>query len=212
MNTPELLVGALAIGLGAGSMLVGYRLALVLLPVWGLFAGFLMGAQVEHALIGGGYLVTPVAWVVGGVLGLVFAVLSYLFWYIAVAIAFASVGSWLAWGGLTLVGSPEIGLATVALGLGVGAAVAGLGLVTGVPLVLVVIITAVGGAHALVAGVLLVLGTIDLAALEYGVVNAVIGAGIGWWLAVIGLSLIAITLQLRTIGDFALEPPAARLG
>jgi hypothetical protein len=211
MNTPELLVGVFAIGLGTGSMLVGYRLGLVLLPVWGLFVGFLLGAQVEGALIGDGYLATPIGWVVGGVVGLVFGVLSYLFWYVAVVIAFASVGTWLAWGGLTLVGSPEIGLTTVALGLLAGAAVAVLGLVTGVPLVLVVIITAVGGAHALITGVLLVLGTIDLAALEYGVVNAVIRAGIGWWLAAIGLSLIAITLQLRTIGDFVLEPPATRL-
>lgn len=204
-------MGVFAIGLGAGSMLVGYRLALLLLPVWGFFVAFLIGAQVEQALIGDGYLATPIGSVVGGVLGLGFGVLSYLFWYVAVVIAFASVGSWLAWGGLTLVGSPEIGLATVVLGLVAGAAVVGVGLVTGVPLVLVVIITAVGGAHALVAGLLLVLGTIDLAALEYGVVKGVIGAGIGWWLAALGLSLIAIAFQLRTIGDFVLEPPATRL-
>jgi hypothetical protein len=211
MNMPELLVGVVAIGLGAGSLLVGYRLALVLLPAWGFFVGFLIGAQVEQALIGDGYLLTPIGWVVGGVVGLAFGVLSYLFWYIAVVIAFASVGTWLAWGGLTVVGSPESGLASVALGLVVGAALAVLGLVTGVPLVVVVIITAVGGAHALVAGLLLVMGAVDLTALENGVVNAVIGAGIGWWLAAIGLSLIGITFQLRTIGDFVLEPPAARL-
>ena len=202
-------MGVVAIGLGAGSMLVGYRLALVLLPLWGFLVGFLIGARAEQTLFGDGYLATPLGWVVGGVLGLGFGVLSYLFWYVAVVIAFASVGTWLAWGAMTAVGSPE--LTTVALGLGVGAGVAVVGLATGVPLVLVVIITALGGAHALVAGVLLVLGTSDLAALENGVVDAVIGAGIGWWLAAIGLSLIAITFQLRTIGDFVLEPPAARL-
>lgn len=211
MNTPELLAGVVAIGLGAGSMLVGYRLALVLLPAWGFFAGFLIGAQIEQALIGDGYLATPIGWVVGGIVGLVFGVLSYLFWYAAVVIAVVSVGTWLTWGAVTAVGPPESGFATVALGLGVGAAVAVVGLATGVPLVLVVITTAVGGAHSLVAGVLLVVGISDLAALETGVVSAVIGAGVGWWLAALGLSLIAITLQLRTIGDFILEPPAARL-
>lgn len=204
-------MGVVAIGLGAGTMLVGYRLALVLLPLWGFLVGFLIGAQAEQTLIGDGYLATPLGWVVGGVLGLGFGVLSYLFWYVAVVIAFASVGTWLAWGAMTAVGSPESGLATVALGLVVGAAVALVGLATGAPLVLVVIITALGGAHALVAGVLLALGTSDLAALENGVVDAVIGAGMGWWLAAIGLSLIGITFQLRTIGDFVLEPPAARL-
>jgi hypothetical protein len=212
MHTPELVVGVFTIALGAGGLLVGYRLGLLLLPAWGFFVGLLIGAQVEQALLGHGYLATPIGWVVGGVLGLVFGVLSYLFWYVAVVIAFASVAAWLAWGGLTAVGSPEIGPTAVILGLVVGAAVAVVGLVAGVPLVTVVIITAVGGAHAFVTGVLLVVGTIELGALETGVVSAVIDAGIGWWLAAIGLSLIGITFQLQTIGEFVLEPPATRLG
>lgn len=211
MDAPQLVLGAIAIGLGAACMLFGYRLALILLPAWGFFVGLLIGAQMEQALLGEGFLASPVGWVVGGVLGLALGVLSYLYWYAAVVIAFASVGYWLAWGGMTLVGSPEHALTAVAIGLLVGSLFAIAGVVAGIPLVALVITTAVGGAHAFVTGVLLVLGFIDVAALGTGVVEAVLGAGIGWWLAALGLSLLSITVQLRTLGDFILEPPAARL-
>lgn len=211
IGAPELVAGVVALGLGAAWMLLGYRLALILLPIWGFFAGFLIGAQIAQALVGGGFLGTPVGWVVGGVIGLAFGALSYAFWYVAVVIAFGSVGYWLTWAGMTLVGFSETGLTPIGIGLVGGAIFALLGVVTGVPLVAVVVVTAVAGAHALVAGLLLILGTIDLGALATGVVTAVIGASVGWWLAAIGLALISITIQLRTIGEFVLEPPSARL-
>jgi len=212
IGAPELVVGVGAIGLGAACMLLGYRLALILLPIWGFFAGFLIGAQAIQALVGGAFLGTaPIGWVVGGVIGLAFGALSYAFWYVAVVIALGSVGYWLVWAGMTLLGFSETGLTPIGIGLVGGAIFALLGVVMGVPLVALVVVTAVAGAHALVAGLLLVLGTIDVSALATGIVTAVIGASVGWWLAAIGLSLISITIQLRTIGEFVLEPPAARL-
>jgi hypothetical protein len=64
----------------------GYRLFLVLLPIWGFFAGFLVGAQTIHFLIGDAFLGTITGWVVGFFIGLLFAVLSYLFYIVAVAV------------------------------------------------------------------------------------------------------------------------------
>jgi hypothetical protein len=211
MDAPTVAIGVVAIGLGAFCTLLGYRLALTLLPAWAFFVGFLTGARIEQALQADGFLVTPIGWVVGGAMGLALGALAYVFWYAAVAIAFGSVACWLAWGVMTLVGFPAVGPVAIGIGLLAGGVFAIVGLLTGVPLVALVFATAVGGAHALVAGVLLVLGTIQVGALGTGAVSAVIGAGIGWWLAAIGLSLISITLQLRTIGEFVLEPPAARL-
>jgi hypothetical protein len=211
MGAPELVGGVVAIGLGAACMLFGYRLALVLLPIWGFFAGFLIGAQIVQALVGGGFLGAPIGWVVGGVIGLAFGALSYAFWYVAVVIAFGSVGYWLVWAGMTLLGFPEAGLEPIGIGLIGGAIFAIVGLLLGVPLVALVVVTAVGGAHAFVVGVLLVLGTIDVGALGTGVVTAVIRASVGWWLAALGLSLISITIQLQTIGEFVLEPPTTRV-
>ena len=82
------------IALVFGLMVVfgGYRLFLVLLPVWGFFAGFLVGAQAIHFLIGDAFLGTITGWVVGFVIGMIFAVLSYLFYVVAVAVISFSAG------------------------------------------------------------------------------------------------------------------------
>ena len=211
MTFEQILVGAIAIGLGAAYMLLGYRLALILLPIWGFFAGFVFGAQVLQEFFGDGFLATTTSWIVGLVVGAIFAVGSYLFWYVAVVIAFASVGYWLGWGFMTLIGFSETGFVAFAIGLLVGAAFAVAAFVTGVPLAALVVITAVGGAHAAIAGLLVLLGTIPVGALGTGVADAIIQANLGWWLVAIGLAVVSIIFQLKTIGEYALEPPASRV-
>lgn len=64
----------------------GYRLFLVLLPIWGFFAGFFIGAQTIEFLFSEGFLATITGWVVGFFVGMIFAVLSYLFYVVAVAV------------------------------------------------------------------------------------------------------------------------------
>jgi hypothetical protein len=204
-------VGIVAIAVGAGLMLLGYRLALTLLPIWGFVAGFIFGAHVLQELLGQGFLATTLSWVGGAIVGLVFAVLSYLFWYVAVVVAFASVGYWLGWGLVTLLAMSGTGLAAFGIGLGVGVILALLAVVTGVPLVALVVITAVAGSHAFIAGVLVLLGVIDVTDLGTGVVTAIISANLGWWLAALGMALVSSIVQLQTMGEHRLEPPAARI-
>ena len=206
-----MVIGIVAIALGAGWMLLGYRLALILLPIWGFFAGFIFGAHVLQELLGQGFLATTISWVGGAIAGMVFAVLAYLFWYLAVVIAFASVGYWLGWGVLTLIGFSGTGLAAFGIGLAIGAVLAVLVVGTGVPLVALVAISALGGAHAFIAGVLVLLGVIEVTDLGAGVVTAIISANVGWWLTALGLALVSTIVQLRTIGEHRLEPPAARI-
>lgn len=211
MDLQALLVGIVAIALGAAMMLLGYRLALILLPIWGFFAGFIFGAQVLQEFFGDGFLATTASWVVGVIIGLLFAVLSYLFWYVAVVILFASIGYWLGFGFMTLIGFSETGLVAIAIGLLLGAVFAVAAFVTGVPLAALVVIMAIGGAHALVAGILVLLGTIGVEELGTGVANAIIQTNAGWWLVALGLAVVSIIFQLKTIGEYVLEPPAARI-
>lgn len=70
----------------------GYRMFLLLLPVWGFFFGLALGADTIQALLGQGFLGTITSWVVGFVVGAVFAVLSYLFYVFAVAVISGSLG------------------------------------------------------------------------------------------------------------------------
>jgi hypothetical protein len=82
----------------------GYRLFLFLLPVWGFFFGLVLGAQSMQALFGTGFLSEITSWVVGFVVGLIFAVLSYLFYTVAVAVVAGSLGYLVAVGLLLAIG------------------------------------------------------------------------------------------------------------
>ena len=88
----------LALIIGLLALFAGYRLFLLLLPIWGFFAGFAIGAQATVLLFGGGFLATVTSWIVGFVVGLIFAVLSYLIYIVGVALLSAAFGYFLAAG------------------------------------------------------------------------------------------------------------------
>ena len=209
MDFQALLVGIIAIALGAGVMLMGYRLALILLPIWGFFAGFLLGAQLLQEFFGDGLHGDDDELGRGRDPRTVFAVLSYLFWYIAVVILFASIG-WLGWGFMSLIGFSETGFVAVAIGLLLGAVFAVAAFVTGVPLAALVVITAVAGAHALIAGIGLDRDNPRRGAGQWR--RQADHRGKPWLVApALGLAVMSIIFQLRTIGEYVLEPPAARI-
>jgi hypothetical protein len=106
------------IGLLFGTFLtfLGYRFFLVLLPIWGFFFGLALGAQSVQALFGQEFLATVTSWVVGFVVGALFAVLSYAFYMLAVAIIGGSLGYTLVVGLLTWIGM-DFGLLVWAIGL-----------------------------------------------------------------------------------------------
>src|SRR6476619_8218511 len=82
----------------------GYRFFLLLLPIWGFFFGFGLGAQTIQAIFGSGFLSDVTSWIVGFVVALIFAVLSYLFYIFAVALIAGSLGYALGTGLLVAIG------------------------------------------------------------------------------------------------------------
>jgi hypothetical protein len=96
--------GLIAFLFGLLLCFAGYKFFLVLLPIWGFFFGLWLGAQSMQALFGVGPFVTVTSWVVGFVVGAVFAVLSYLFYIFAVAIIAGSLGYFAAVGLLQAIG------------------------------------------------------------------------------------------------------------
>ena len=97
--------------LGLAFCFLGYRVFLVMLPIWGFFAGFWLGAEAVALLLGTGFLATVTGWVAGAALGLVGAVLSYVFYLAGVAIVAAGVGAALGAGLMSAIGF-ETGLLT----------------------------------------------------------------------------------------------------
>lgn len=94
----------IALFLGLVVVFAGYRLFLTLLPIWGFFFGFALGAQSLQLLFGVGFLATVTSWVVGFFVGALFAVLSYLFYAFAVAMVAGSLGYALGAGFIGLIG------------------------------------------------------------------------------------------------------------
>ncbi len=215
-------VGLLALLVGLGFVFYGFRLFLILLPIWGFFAGFLFGAAAITAIFGDGFLATTTGWVIGFFTGLLFAVLSYLYYWFAVVFLGASVGYAIAMGALAWLGNGGDNLVGFLVGL-TGAVIGGLVvIVLHVPKWLVFILTAVGGAYAAVAGVALIFQKITLADLSTGIMGAEEAIGdLNWvWsLAAVILAIVGIVYQYRlaaTDAEIMMEsyrnpgmPPAA---
>jgi hypothetical protein len=96
--------GLIAFLFGLSLCFGGYRLFLFLLPIWGFFFGMWLGAESLQALFGVGFLATVTSWVVGFLVGAVFAVLSYLFYVFAVALVAGSLGYYLGVGLMQAIG------------------------------------------------------------------------------------------------------------
>jgi len=96
--------GLIGILFGLVLCFAGYRLFIILLPIWGFVFGLVFGAQSIQLLFGTGFLATVSSWVVGLVVGAIFAVLSYLFYIVAVAIIAGSLGYGLTVAFLFLIG------------------------------------------------------------------------------------------------------------
>jgi hypothetical protein len=200
-----LFVGLLALLLGAAFCFIGYRFFRILIPIWGFFAGFFFGAQGVVSLFGGGFLATVTSWVIGLVVGLIFAALAYFFYYAAVVILGGSVGYWIGTGLIAAIGLSQQGFIAVIVGLVVGVALAILIIVLNLPKILIIVFSALGGSGTILAGILLLLNRIPLAYLGYGSVYAIIRNSWFWlivWLVLAGAGMV---VQWRSSQQYTLE-------
>ena len=201
MNT--ILVALFALVLGGLFLLWGYRIFLVMLPIWGFFAGFWLGAQTTSLLFGAGFLATTTGWVVGFFIGLIFALLSYFFYMFGVALIAAAVGAALTTGLLSLFGL-ETGLLVFLAALVGAVVVAGLTLLLNLQKYVIIILTAVGGANSVILSVLLLFGRVSLDDLSAAgnAIRPVLQDSWFWALVWIILAVVGIVFQIRTNRTF----------
>jgi hypothetical protein len=203
MSIEGFLLGAIAVAVGAGFAFYGFKFFLVLLPIWAFVVGFAAGAQAMSVLFGEGFLATILGWVIGFITGAVFAVISYLFYWAAVVLLGLAVGYQLGVGFMALLSLT--GFFSIVVGLIVGAIFAIGTIVLGVPKALVVVLTALGGAATVVAGALLVIGRIQVANLNTGLVGAIIYDNILWLIAFAVVAALGIIWQIRQPGPETLD-------
>jgi len=195
MSLEGFLLGAVALVVGAGFTFYGFKFFLILLPLWAFVVGFAAGAQGMAVLFGEGFLATIIGWIVGFLLGAVFAVLSYLWYWAAVTLLGFFVGYQLGLGVMALVSAT--GFFAIAIGIILGVIFAIGTILLGVPRALVVVLTAIGGAATVVAGALLIIGRIKPEALGDGIVGAIIYDNFVWLIAFAVVAALGIIWQLR---------------
>lgn len=129
----------------------GYRFFLVLLPIWGFFFGFALGAQTIAAIFNETLFATVTAWVTGFIVGAVFAVLSYLFYIVAVALIAGSLG-YAVGAGIMLAILPSFNLLAWIVGIIVAVVFIGVTLFFNLQKWVIMIATAILGAAVIFGG------------------------------------------------------------
>lgn len=180
MSIEGIVVGLLGIVLGAVFCFAGFRWFLLLLPIWGLFVGFMTGASAMSLLLGEGFLASVLGIVVGVVFAVIFALLSWFYWWGAVAVIGGLLGYAVALGLLEAIGFNADGFVTALIAVAAGVAVAIGALVVNAPKYVAIILTAFAGAAWLTAGIALVFGIIETTGLDAGPLAAIYVAGWFW--------------------------------
>jgi hypothetical protein len=194
MSIEGIVVGLLGIVLGAVFCFAGFRWFLLLLPIWGLFVGFMAGASAVSLLLGEGFLAGVLGIVVGVVFAVIFALLSWFYWWGAVALVGGVLGYTVALGLLAAIGFNADGFLTAIIAIAAGVAVAVVALLINAPKYVAIILTAFAGAAWLTAGIALALGIIKTSELGKGPLAAVYLQGWFWiliWAVVAGAGIIA---------------------
>jgi len=203
MAFQDFLIGALVLLVGAAFCFAGYRFFRILIAIWGFFAGFNLGTAAMTALFNNAFLGTTTGIVLGLVIGVVFAALAYFFYYFAVVLLGASAGYDL---GSGIIGAISSNLQVVAFIVGVALAVvfALVILLFNLPKLLIMVFTALGGAVAMLAGLLILVGQVKVAYLQYGDAVALVRASWFWSIVAIVLAVVGFLAQWRSMQEYTL--------
>ncbi|MBJ7455732.1 MAG: DUF4203 domain-containing protein [Thermoleophilia bacterium] len=192
----DVIFGLVALAAGALFCFRGYLAFRIVIPVWGAFVGFGAGAGLVASITGDGFLRTGVAWAVGLVTAIAFAVLAYLFFEVAIVIGMVSIGFALGTSAMVALDVSWTWL-VVLVGVVVGALLAAVAIAVDLPMLLLVVLSALGGASAITTGVMLLVGTIDTR--DFDDDDLTTRAADGWWWYAVyaGLAAAGIVSQVR---------------
>ncbi len=190
--------------LGAALCLVGYRFFLVMLPVWGFFGGFWLGAMGTSLLLGEGFLATATGLVLGLIVGLIGSVLSYLFYQVGVIVVAASFGGALGSGVMSALGF-DPGLIMTIVTIVSGLVAIGLTLLFSLQKLVLIVYTAMAGGALIVLAAMLLFGQVTVADLQAGgsFIQPIFGGSWFWGLVWLALAGVGAAVQFRVNQTFA---------
>ena len=179
----DLIVGLIALLTGAVFCFRGYLAMRIVIPLWGAFAGFMLGAGIVAG--DAGFLATALGWIVGLVVAVVFGLIAYLYYEVSVIIGMLAIGFVLGTSVMVAFGvtwSWVIVLSGIVLAI----ALAFVGIVGDLPMVLLTILTALAGASTMVIGLMLLFNVVDVGEFNSGLTTEVLDDD-WWWYVIFGV-------------------------
>ena len=199
-----LLAGGILLFLGSLIAFAGYRLFLIVLPIYGFFFGLAFGAHTVQALFGDGFLSTTTSWVVGFFAGLLFALLSYLFWAFAVAVVAGSLGYALVAGFFSLFGA-DLDVLVWIIGVAVGIVFGIAALVMNLQKAIVIVATALVGAWTVVGTFLFLFTSATPKSIAESGAKMVLDDHPLWFLIFAVVAAVGMIFQFRINRNYEIE-------
>lgn len=190
-------LGVLAVVVGLSFCLRGYLAMRVVIPIWGAFAGFVLGAGLVSSFADEGFLASVLGWVVGAGVGLVFGLLAYLYYEVSVLVAMGAIGFALGTSLMVALGVTWSWL-IVLVGVAVGVLLALVAVVGDMPMVILTVLTAFGGSSVAVAGLMLLVGAISLDDFDSAATTGRLGDEWWWYAIYLGLAVVGVVAQIRS--------------
>lgn len=207
----ELFCGSMiALLLGLVICFGGYRLFLFLLPIWGFFFGFALGAQTLQALFGQGFLATTSSWVVGFFIGAIFGLLSYLFYVVGVGILAGSLGYALGAGFMNLIGI-DWGLLVWIVGIVVAVVAIAVTFYFNLQKYVIIVATAIGGAGVIVGTLMFGITGVALAKFFENPIRFALQDSPLWTIVFLVVAIAGIAWQIMTTRAWEMEPYENRI-
>ncbi|NLG72156.1 MAG: hypothetical protein GX495_08975 [Chloroflexi bacterium] len=179
-------------------LLFGYRVFLMMLPVWGFLSGFWLGADLTALSLGSGCLGSLAGWLVGLALGLVSALLAQVYVEMYIGVIGAVIGYQIGSGLFAALGLG--GLLAALAGLVLALVTAGFFYMFDFKRLLAMAVTAVYGASALILAALLLVGRVALNTLQSAgdTIQPVLQDSFFWLLLWLALAVAGYFIQDRT--------------
>jgi hypothetical protein len=192
----DVFVGIIALLTGAVFCFRGYLAMRIVIPVWGSFAGFMLGAGIVAG--DAGFLGNALGWLVGFGLAIVFGAIAYLYYEVSVLIGMMAIGFVL---GTSLMVALGVTWSWVIVLSGVVLAVvlSFVAIAADLPMMLLTILTALAGASTMVGGLMLIFGTVDLDDFDLGVTTETVADSWWWFVIYGGLVVAGIIAQLTDV-------------
>ncbi len=192
----DIILGVIAILAGLVFCFGGRLLLRLVFPIWGFFAGFAFGAGLVAGFSEEHFLGTAIGWVLGLIFALLFAVLAYFFYAVAVVIAMASIGFAIGSGLVVAIGI-DWNWVAVLVGVLAGAALGIGAVVANVPMLVLTVLSSIGGAIAVTSGFMLLTGAMDSADFTRASATDQIKDDWWWYAVFFVLAIAGLIVQTR---------------